>query len=180
MKTWKVWHLRKSRRVESESPKLYGNGSTFVLSQPPSCRGCYRGHATGFMWWHFPFPFSFFVWDQHEDHWLPSLSLPEPKDNDLFHVLSSVGWVCLSLLALFSQGRKIQSQSNCKILARLKPGRGYLSRANTFIRSFLWQRSKGRQKIAQQDSIHVAKGNCAKFNPFLSQSQDCNLPGRWA
>lgn len=142
--TWNCgkWLLRKSLWLESENLKLCWERRTFVWFQPPSCRGVRLLSQDWIYVATFPLPFQvffvfvFLVWDQHEDHWLSSLSLPEPKDNDLSHVLSSVGRVCPRLLALFSQGRKIQSQSNCKILTELEPGRGYLSIAKASIDHF--------------------------------------------
>lgn len=79
----------------------------------------------------FSYFFFFLAWNQHEDHWLSLLSLPESKDNDFFHVLSTVEWVCLVFLFCFSQGRKIQNQSNYKILTVLKSDQSCLSSANT-------------------------------------------------
>lgn len=133
---WKVWHSKKSLPLESENMKLCREGRTFycfslALAEKWNC--C---HKIGFMLKHFPFSFNVFVGDQQEDHWLSLLSLPEPKDNHLFRVLSSVGWFCPSHLVLFSQGIEIQSHSNCKILTGLKPGQGHLSSANTFIDHF--------------------------------------------
>lgn len=135
---WKNWHLKKGLHLESKpeavlrmkdlctvSVSLLKTSAIAVTRLDLCCNVSY------FLFFSF-----LLVWDEREDHWFSLLILPEPKDNDLFHVLSSVGWVYPSLLALFSHVREIQSQSNCKILTALKPCQGHLRSANTFIDHF--------------------------------------------
>lgn len=129
MKTGKVWHLRKSLRLESENLKP---GPLYYFSLPLAQK-CKCSHQIGFMLWHFPFPFNFFVCDHTTWTSLTVPVKPAQSKGQWPFPHSVIGRLCLSQSPSFVfSGKEIQSQSNCKILSGLKPGQGCLSSANIF------------------------------------------------